>query len=483
MSYLLKMAARSGVLSAMDADGIEKLMSAESSIPSGRKVAKDDEDSGWRTLEGGAKVHFSDKGGGGSKGGAKIDKGPANMKGKTMKQVKAEGKAQTAARRAAKAVQPKAAAVPKSAGASGGKKYGLSAYFQKKSVAKRDSGEEKKFSAAVAKGAEATKKALDAMKPGTVLRFNERGYSLYTKQKEGSWTYQNAFSSSAGKIETDTIVSDIQGYKNPKTGALEPQNAIKGISIPKKGEAGRNAEWDARRALANLEPNPGDGYTGKKVSLQDAMKNAAERAKNGYPKEKGNASAEYTKVEKSKDGKTLSAGVPVGKLTKGSGVTGISKDDISAPNPDDRVYNSFGEHCIENANGQLVLTPEREKLHQEIMEETFANAQPVKPGEKKVFTMLGGGSAAGKGTIQKMMPQLFNQDSPVIDADEMKKRIPEYVDTSFSPDHESAASLAHEESSALAKRAMQTAFCKRQVLFPKKRQIFWINAKVCGLIQ
>ena len=148
----------------------------------------------------------------------------------------------------------------------------------------------------------------------------------------------------------------------------------------------------------------------------------------------------------------------VGKLKNGSGVTRIDRGDIMAPNPDDRVYSTLAEHCVEDKNGNMVLTPEREKLHQDIMEETFKNANPVPAGQQKVFTMLGGGSAAGKGTIQGMMPELFNQDSPVIDADEMKKRIPEYVDVAFSPDHNDAASMAHEESSALAKRAMQTAF-------------------------
>lgn len=337
----------------------------------------------------------------------------------------------------------------------------LSPVHEEVSVSKRDTNMKDAFSK-VATDKAGMKKLLDDAPAGTMLRYNERGYSIYTKQNDGTWTYQNAYSSKPSPTTTDKIFDDVQAYKDPKTGKSEPENAIQGIATPKEGNPGRNAEWDARRAVANLEPNAGDSYRGKKVSLADAKKNAMERVQNGKFKEasadEDYVSSEYTKTDISEDGVIHSAGVPVGKLKNGSGVTGISKGDIVAPNPDREVYNTLAEHCMENSKGELVLTPEREKLHQDIMEETFSKANPVKPGEKKTFTMLGGGSAAGKGTIQKMMPQLFNQDSPVIDADEMKKRIPEYVDTAFSPDHDSAASLAHEESSALAKRAMQTAF-------------------------
>lgn len=116
MGKLLKRLARAGQLVGMDADTIEKVIEADEI--SRKRAAKDDEDSGWRTLEGGTKVHFSEGGGGGT--GGKIDKGPSNMKGKTMGQVKAEGKAQTAARRAAKAAAKPAAAKPASGAAKSG---------------------------------------------------------------------------------------------------------------------------------------------------------------------------------------------------------------------------------------------------------------------------------------------------------------------------------------------------------------------------
>lgn len=103
MGRILKLLAKMKALDALAPEELERLMSAEEKLPKKPKILNDDEDSGWRTLEGGTKIHFSD---GGSGSGGKIDKGPANMKGKTMGQVKAEGKAKTAARAASK---PKAA--------------------------------------------------------------------------------------------------------------------------------------------------------------------------------------------------------------------------------------------------------------------------------------------------------------------------------------------------------------------------------------
>lgn len=467
MGKVLKMLARMNALDGLSPEAVEKLMAADAAVSRKQRMARDDEDTGWRTLENGVAVHFEDGGSsGGKKGNSKIDKGTAGMKGKTMNQVKKEAKAES--KSAQKHTPQKSGEksgftppkhtqmkVEKPSSGSYHAPTKLSPSFEKKSAAKRDAELEKSFKDSTG-SAESIKKSLDSMKPGTVLRYNERGYSLYTKQKDGSWTYQNAYSDQVSKTDPDKIAADVLAHKDPKTGKPDPANAIKGISTPKKGDDGRNAEWDARRALANLEPNPGDAYEGKKTTLQDAQKNGAARAAGElqFPKEKGNASEEYTTVAKD----ASKAGVAVGKLKNGSGITSIDRGDISTANPDGMVYNTLAEHCMEDKNGNLVLTPEREKLHQNIMAETFANAEPVPKGQQKVFTMLGGGSAAGKGTIQKMMPELFNKDSPVIDADEMKKRIPEYVDCAFSPNHNEAASLAHEESSALAKRAMQAAF-------------------------
>ena len=338
----------------------------------------------------------------------------------------------------------------------------LSPVHEKKSVARRDDSVQKKISS-VANDKNALKKELDQMKPGTMLRLNERGYSVFVKGEDGSWEYRR-YHGEPQKVSTDEIFDSIQTVPDPKTKKPNPEKAVQAVATPKKGEAGRSAYWDSVRAVANLEPNAGDAYTGKRVTFREALKNGAERLKNiaagkpAFQKEKGNKSAAYTKEVK--DGDVIKkTGRPTSLMPNGTGVTKINKDDIMKTNPDKAVYNTLQEHCMEDANGNLVLTPEREKLHQDSVEELFRDAIKPGPGEEKVCTMMGGGSAAGKGSIQKSgvadLPDA--QHSPVIDADELKKRIPEYTDTAFSEDHNKAASMGHEESSAMAKRAFDAA--------------------------
>lgn len=123
----------------------------------------------------------------------------------------------------------------------------------------------------------------------------------------------------------------------------------------------------------------------------------------------------------------------------------------SSTNTSDRGKDdSLAKHC--DANGKL--SPEREKLHQKIVEKSIANAIPEK---HPTFLMMGGGPAAGKGTIQGS-PEFIKKygaqkDRVTIDPDEMKKEIPEYREMVSAKNHK-AAGYAHEESSALAKRSM-----------------------------
>lgn len=144
---------------------------------------------------------------------------------------------------------------------------------------------------------------------------------------------------------------------------------------------------------------------------------------------------------------------------KGSGTTRISSGDISS-----------GIHTI---NAHLTpdgsLTPERAELHEKIVNDLFAGKKPVPDGEQKTFYFLGGGSASGKGSFtdperaaQYGMPD--RDACTVVDSDELKKKLPEFdwdektKTGTGTTDRDKAASFAHEESSALAKRAMEAAF-------------------------
>jgi len=310
------------------------------------------------------------------------------------------------------------------------------------------------------KTSEDVEKFLTDMAPGTAFRWKTPGkkknYDWAIKNADGSLTFISKVDGSQTVYSPGALAADIA-----EAGKGVPTDAIGEFCVPKKTASGKDAYWTAKRQFAQLEHNPGDDYTGKRVSMDESIQNNIDRndGKASYPKEKGNASKEYTSVQKDEKGRILSAGKPVGVLSKGSGVTGIDPKDIAKKNPDDMVYNTLSEHCVETQDGRLVLTSEREELHQKIISKLFEKARKPADG-KKVATFLGGGSAAGKGTIQGPDSGVdfpSAEDSPVIDADKLKESLPEYTDTAFSDEHESAASYAHEESSSLAKRAMQAA--------------------------
>lgn len=158
------------------------------------------------------------------------------------------------------------------------------------------------------------------------------------------------------------------------------------------------------------------------------------------------------------------AGKPTAALPKGTGATRLSVGDLY----DERKPNAkhtINQYLDDNGN----LTPEREALHRQAVDNLFAGKKPKGPGEKKTFTMFGGGSAAGKGGLsdpkrcQGFKSSFFQNGTPskettaTIDSDELKKDIPEYREMQDT-DTDNAAAVAHEESSALAKRAMEAAF-------------------------
>lgn len=124
----------------------------------------------------------------------------------------------------------------------------------------------------------------------------------------------------------------------------------------------------------------------------------------------------------------------------------------SATNTSGRTaHDSLDSHCDKTGN----LTPEREALHRELIRNAIANAFPEK---NPTFLLLGGGPAAGKGTVQSSDVFVSKygaaKDRVVIDSDEFKKGIPEYKKMVSEKD-QGASRYAHEESSALAKRAMR----------------------------
>lgn len=112
--------------------------------------------------------------------------------------------------------------------------------------------------------------------------------------------------------------------------------------------------------------------------------------------------------------------------------------------------NSLSDHIDENGN----LTPERQKVHDEIVQRFFADK--MKFDGTPTMIMSGGGPASGKSFVSKNAESKFGKDSVVVvDPDEFKKMLPGFGDMAVAGDK--AAGFYHEESSALAKRIYQYA--------------------------
>ena len=113
---------------------------------------------------------------------------------------------------------------------------------------------------------------------------------------------------------------------------------------------------------------------------------------------------------------------------------------------------------LDGPNAKTVWTPERQKLHDEIV------TKHLKGGiakEKPTFFLTGGGPAAGKGGIVKMFGK--GKGRIDVDSDEIKKLLPEYNEMIKKGGKiaDNAARFVHEESSYLSKRICAEASKQR----------------------
>lgn len=109
-------------------------------------------------------------------------------------------------------------------------------------------------------------------------------------------------------------------------------------------------------------------------------------------------------------------------------------------------------------------SPEREAMRQEAIDRALAKGQPV-TGRKPIAYLMGGGGASGKGTILgalRLAGEIPPENTIVhIDPDEFKAEIPEYQALVGVRDWR-GASIHHEESSELAKRAYRAAIAQNK---------------------
>jgi len=115
------------------------------------------------------------------------------------------------------------------------------------------------------------------------------------------------------------------------------------------------------------------------------------------------------------------------------------------------------QHLVQGPDGSWAFTPERQAFHDSIIEEALQGK--TAPEGKPQFNVLGGGPAAGKSTMvrQAGIPALTDDSAVMVNADEMKDKLPEYREMLDAGDPKAAA-LSHEESSYLAKRLQAASF-------------------------
>lgn len=114
-------------------------------------------------------------------------------------------------------------------------------------------------------------------------------------------------------------------------------------------------------------------------------------------------------------------------------------------------------------DGKIVRGP-RSELHDKIVAKFFKGVEKPAAGQRPVLVVMGGGGAAGKGTILRLLRsrgEIMPPHQAVhIDPDQIKDEIPEYADLLKAGDTR-AAGVAHEESSALRNRIESRALAER----------------------
>lgn len=117
------------------------------------------------------------------------------------------------------------------------------------------------------------------------------------------------------------------------------------------------------------------------------------------------------------------------------------------------VNGSAADHIVLGSDGVWRFTSERQALHRRIID-SFFDGVPTGQAHP-VYNIMGGGPAAGKSSMEKKTPEL-SKDTAVVNADDIKLMLPEYQTAGAK-----AAAFTHEESSYLAKMALQEGFRRR----------------------
>lgn len=123
---------------------------------------------------------------------------------------------------------------------------------------------------------------------------------------------------------------------------------------------------------------------------------------------------------------------------------------------------SAWDHLVPDGEGGYRLTPERRKIHEEIIANRLEGVPTGQ--ENPEFVMMGGGGGSGKGTLLKSgkIEGLPEESSRVhIDVDEIKIEIPDYGRMVGEGRKTDVAGWTHQESSIIGKEVQRRAIDQR----------------------
>jgi hypothetical protein len=149
------------------------------------------------------------------------------------------------------------------------------------------------------------------------------------------------------------------------------------------------------------------------------------------------------------------------KHGRGGGVGRAGMGDIKISNEMAAVMtkDSAGAYLQKNAQGEWEFTPERQALHDKIVEDAVTG---VPKSDDPTVYMLGGGPATGKSSSRREgidgIPKEGSGLAVDVNPDEYKKALPEYQLTN----EIDRAPFTHEESSYLSKRVTSAAMERKQ---------------------
>jgi len=274
---------------------------------------------------------------------------------------------------------------------------------------------------------------------GPWMGFDGRGFdeNLHPRGQPDNPGQFGPGASSTGASSSPKGTKTVKEGKPPKSPVKEVQpaahSATKALSTSKtfgknpQAALSRSAsERAAAKASASKSQSSGsDEPTQKKVEGDPHPEVQEGRAP------KANAASLYT--PSTKDAAGIAAAVPGGTEAVAKTSARLKEFVVTDALPEKGGY--------KNANG--TYTPERAAIHEKIVQE-YINPETVakytpKPGESPLLTILGGRGGSGKSWLTSKDGPIDTERSLVLDADEIKSKLPGYEGWN--------AALYHEESS------------------------------------